>query len=379
MGNPIPLPLVPALPDLSSSAISASAISAASATSLPPAAEDPSAPRKEAVEWTGRRVLITGGLGFIGSSLARRLVALGADVLIVDSLIPQYGGNWFNLDGIEDRVTVNLSDLRDRHVLPHLVRGRDVIFNLVGQTSHLDSMTDPLTDLAINTEAQLHLLEACRKESPDTRIVFASTRQIYGAPTYLPVDEKHPLVPPDVNGINKLAGEFYHLLYHRVHGLRASSLRLTNTYGPRMRIRDARQTFLGIWIRLALQGKPFEVWGGEQLRDFTYVDDAVDAFLAAVTPATEGRAFNIGGFPPISLSQLAKTLISANGGGTSVLKPFPSERKKIDIGDYHADDSAFREATGWKPRVDMAEGLGRTLDWFRANMSHYWDEEGAGQ
>jgi UDP-glucose 4-epimerase len=328
-------------------------------------------------EWRGRSVLITGGLGFIGSTLARRLVDLGADVLIVDSMIPQYGGNWFNLNGIEDRVKVNLADLRDRHVLPHLVHGRDVIFNLVGQTSHLDSMTDPLTDLAINTEAQLHLLEACRKEAPDTRIVFASTRQIYGAPAYLPVDEKHPLVPPDVNGINKLAGEFYHLLYHRVHGLKASSLRLTNTYGPRMRVKDARQTFLGIWIRLALQGKPFEVWGGEQLRDFTFVDDAVEAFLAAVTPATEGKAFNIGGFPPLSLTSLAETLIAANGGGTSVIREFPADRKKIDIGDYHADDSAFRAATGWAPRVDMSEGLRRTLEWFRINLPHYWQAEGS--
>lgn len=322
-------------------------------------------------QWQGRRVLITGGLGFIGSNLARRLVTLGADVLIVDSLIPQYGGNWFNLEGIVDRVSVNLSDLRDRHVLPHLVRDRDVIFNLVGQTSHLDSMTDPLTDLAINTEAQLHLLEACRKVAPDTRIVFASTRQIYGAPGYLPVDEKHPLVPPDVNGINKLAGEFYHLLYHRVYGLKSCSLRLTNTYGPRMRIKDARQTFLGIWIRLALEGKPFEVWGGEQLRDFTYVDDAVDAFIAAVTPATEGRAFNIGGFPPISLTTLAQALIAANQGGESVVKPFPVDRKKIDIGDYHADDSAFRAATGWRPQIDMPEGLKRTLDWFKPNLARY--------
>lgn len=327
-------------------------------------------------DWSGRRVLITGGLGFIGSTLARRLVALGADVLIVDSLIPQYGGNRYNLDGIADRVTLNLSDLRDRHVLPHLVRDRDVIFNLVGQTSHLDSMTDPLTDLAINTEAQLHLLEACRKEAPGTRIVFASTRQIYGAPSYLPVDEAHPLVPPDVNGINKLAGEFYHLLYHRVYGLRASSLRLTNTYGPRMRIRDARQTFLGTWIRLVLRGEPFEVWGGEQLRDFTYVDDAVDAFLLAATPATEGRAYNIGGFPPMSLAALARALIAANGGGDSVVKPFPAERKRIDIGDYHADDAAFRAATGWQPKVDMAEGLARTLAWFRPRLAHYCDPPG---
>ena len=323
-------------------------------------------------DWAGRRVLITGGLGFIGSTLARRLVALGAQVLIVDSLIPQYGGNRSNIADIADRVQVNLSDLRDRHVLPHLVRDQDVIFNLVGQTSHLDSMTDPFTDLAINTEAQLHLLEACRHEAPSVRLVFASTRQIYGTPQYLPVDEKHPLVPPDVNGINKLAGEFYHLLYHRVYGLKASCLRLTNTYGPRMRIKDARQTFLGIWIRLALEGKPFEVWGGEQLRDFTYVDDAVDAFLAAVTPATEGRSFNIGGFPPISLTQLAETLIAANGGhGEAIVKPFPAERKRIDIGDYHADDEAFRQATGWRPTVDMREGLERTLDWYRSRLDQY--------
>jgi UDP-glucose 4-epimerase len=332
-------------------------------------------PASPGAGWDGRKVLITGGLGFIGSTLARRLVGLGADIMIVDSLIPQYGGNWFNIEGIEDRVTVNLSDLRDRHVLPHLVRGQDVIFNLVGQTSHLDSMTDPLTDLAINTEAQVHLLEACRKVAPEVRIVFASTRQIYGAPAYLPVDEKHPLVPPDVNGINKLAGEFYHLLYHRVYGLKASSLRLTNTYGPRMRIKDARQTFLGIWIRLALEGKPFEVWGGEQLRDFTYVDDAVDAFLAAVTPATEGKAFNIGGFPPISLATLARTLVDANAGGTPVVKPFPVDRKKIDIGDYHADDLAFRTATGWKPRIDMPEGLQRTLAWFRPNLARYCEDD----
>lgn len=327
------------------------------------------------IDWAGCRVLITGGLGFIGSTLARRLVDLGADVLIIDSLIPQYGGNWFNLDGIRDRVQVNLSDLRDRHVLPHLVRGRDVIFNLVGQTSHLDSMTDPLTDLSINTEAQLHLLEACRLEAPAVRLVFASTRQIYGAPQYLPVDEAHPLVPPDVNGINKLAGEFYHLLYHRVYGLKSSCLRLTNTYGPRMRIKDARQTFLGIWVRLALEGKPFEVWGGEQLRDFTYVDDAVEAFLLAATPATEGRSFNIGGFPPLSLAKLAEALIAANGGGEAAVKPFPAERKRIDIGDYHADDTAFRQATGWRPTIDMAEGLARTLAWFRANLPHYLEPQ----
>jgi UDP-glucose 4-epimerase len=323
-----------------------------------------------APSWSGRRVTITGGLGFIGSNLAHRLVALGSDVKIVDCLLPNYGGNRFNLHGIEDRVRVEAVDLRDRDALPAVLRGSEVIFNLAGQTSHMDSMTDPLTDLSINAEAQLHVLEACRAVAPDVRLVFASTRQIYGAPDYLPVDERHPLRPVDVNGINKLAGEGYHLLYHWVHGLKASALRLTNTYGPRMRVCDARQTFLGVWIRRVLEREPFEVWGGGQLRDFTYIDDAVEAFLAAASPAAEGKVYNIGGFPPTSLLALADALVAA-GGGHYVVKPFPAERRKIDIGDYHADDSAFRAATGWAPRVDLPDGLGRTLAYFRDHLPRY--------
>jgi UDP-glucose 4-epimerase len=324
------------------------------------------------MDWQGRDVLITGGLGFIGSTLAHRLLGLGARVCVVDSLIPNYGGNLANVTGIAERIRIEPVDLRDRDALPALVRDREVIFNLAGQTSHMDSMTDPVTDLAINAEAQLHLLEACRAWAPDVRLVFASTRQIYGAPDYLPVDERHPLRPVDVNGINKLAGEGYHLLYHWVHGLKASALRLTNTYGPRMRIRDARQTFLGVWIRRILQDEPFEVWGGAQLRDFTYIDDAVDAFLAAAAPAAEGRVFNIGGFPPMSLLALADALVAANGGrGRYEVREFPSDRKKIDIGDYHADDSAFRAATGWTPKVDVPEGLARSLDYFRTHLARY--------
>src|SRR5689334_5096250 len=226
-----------------------------------------------------RQVLITGGLGFIGSNLARRLVGLGAKVLLVDSLIPEYGGNLFNIAGIEDQVQVNISDVRDEHSMPYLVQGQDYLFNLAGQTSHLDSMNDPYTDLEINCRSQLSILEACRKYNPHIKVVFASTRQIYGKPDYLPVDEKHLLRPVDVNGINKMAGEWYHILYNNVYGIRACALRLTNTYGPRMRVKDARQTFLGIWIRLILEGKPFEVWEGEQLRDFTYIEDAIDALL----------------------------------------------------------------------------------------------------
>ncbi|MGE0719649.1 MAG: NAD-dependent epimerase/dehydratase family protein [Alphaproteobacteria bacterium] len=320
----------------------------------------------------GAKVIITGGLGFIGSNLARRLVGVGADVIAVDSLIPEYGGNLANVDDIAGRIRVNISDVRDMHALRYLVQDRDFLFNLAGQTSHLDSMNDPQTDLAINCTAQLSLLETCRKHRPGIRIVFASTRQIYGKPDYLPVDEKHLLRPVDVNGINKMAGEWYHILYNNVYGLKASALRLTNTYGPRMRVKDARQTFLGIWIKMVLEGTPIEVWGGEQLRDFTYVDDCVEALLAAaMTPAMEGEALNVGGDGVISLKDLAQMLVRVAGTGTAAIKPFPPERKRIDIGDYYADDGRLRALTGWTPAVGMEEGLRRTVAYYRERLPLY--------
>ena len=221
-------------------------------------------------EFKDKRVLITGGCGFIGSMLARRLVVEGARVTLVDSLIPLYGGNLANIADIRDRVWLNISDVRDPHAMSELIRNQDYLFNLAGQTSHVDSMTDPFTDLEINATAQLSILEAVRKFNPVIRIVFASTRQLYGKPRYLPVDEKHPIEPVDINGIHKLAGEGYHMLYHKVYGIASSCLRLTNTYGPGMRVKDARQTFLGIWIKLILAGQPVQVFGdGAQLRDFT--------------------------------------------------------------------------------------------------------------
>jgi len=322
--------------------------------------------------FNGRRVLITGGVGFIGANLARRLLALGARVLLVDSLIPEYGGNLFNIAGIEDQVQVNISDVRDEHSMRYLVQGQDYLFNLAGQTSHLDSMQDPYTDLEINCRAQLYILEACRLHNPGIKVVFASTRQIYGRPEYLPVDEKHPLRPVDVNGINKMAGEWYHILYNNVYGIRASALRLTNTYGPRMRVKDARQTFLGLWIRLLVEGKPFEVWDGQQLRDFTYIDDAVEALLlAAVHEEANGQVFNLGGEPVVSLKELADRLVAANGEGKYVVRPFPSERKAIDIGDFYADYSRARSVLGWQPRVSLEDGLKRTLAFYREHLPKY--------
>lgn len=318
------------------------------------------------------RVLITGGIGFIGSTLAHRLVGCGAHVTLVDSLNPDYGGNLFNLDGIEDRLRVNISDVRDHHSMKYLVQGQDVLFNLAGQTSHMDSMRDPETDLEINCRAQLSILEACRQFNPAIRIVFASTRQMYGRPEYLPVDEKHLLRPVDVNGINKMAGEWYHILYNNVYGIRASALRLTNTIGPRMRVKDARQTFLGIWVRLLVEGKPFEVWGGEQLRDFNDVEDAVDAFLLAATHDDAfGQAFNLGAHPPISLLDTARLLVEAAGTGEFVVKQFPPERRRIDIGDYYSDYHLIRDRLGWEPRTPLKESLRRTVEFYRQNLAQY--------
>lgn len=323
-------------------------------------------------KFAGARVLITGALGFIGSNLARRLVDLGAEVLLVDSLIPQYGGNLYNIAGIEDRVRLNISDVRDPFSMGNLVQGQDYLFNLAGQTSHMDSMLDPDTDLEINCRAQLSILEACRKFNPAVKIVYASTRQLYGKPEYLPVDESHLKKPVDVNGINKMAGEWYHILYNNVYGIRACALRLTNTYGPRMRVKDARQTFLGVWMRAMVEGTPFEVWEGHQLRDFTYVDDAVEAFLlAALAEEANGEIFNLGGECAISLKELAELLVQLNGGGSFITRSYPADRKPIDIGDYYADFTRIRAKLGWEPTVPIREGLQRTLDYYREQLSKY--------
>ena len=326
----------------------------------------------ENLDFIEKKILITGGLGFIGSTLARRLLGLGAHVTLVDSLIPEYGGNLFNIAGIEDQVRVNISDVRDEHSLRYLVQDQDVLFNLAGQTSHMDSMQDPFTDLEINARAQLSILETCRRHNPGIKIVFASTRQIYGKPDTLPVDENHLLRPVDVNGINKMAGEWYHIIYNNVYGLRACALRLTNTYGPRMRIKDARQTFLGVWMRLMAQGQPFDVWGGEQVRDFTYVDDAVEALLlAAANDEANGKAYNLGGECVVTLRELAEMLVDASGGGEYIVREFPADRKRIDIGDYYADDRLIRKELGWQPQVVLRGGLARTIEFYRQNLEHY--------
>lgn len=327
--------------------------------------------------YENKKVLITGGLGFIGSNLARALVEQGAEVTLVDSLIPQYGGNIFNIDDIRHRVTVNVCDVRDPFAMGYLLREKDFLFNLAGQTSHIDSMENPQIDLDINATAQLSILEACRNVNPEIKIVFASTRQLYGKPDYLPVDEKHPTRPVDVNGINKLAGEWYHLLYNNVYGIRACALRLTNTYGPGMRVKDARQTFLGIWIRLLIEGRSIKVFGdGQQLRDFNYVDDCVEAMLlAGASEASNGKIYNLGGGEVIALKQLAEMMINLGYGGSFELEPFPPERKSIDVGDYFGDFSLIKKELGWEPKVCLPEGLARSVSYYKKNCKYYWNDQ----
>ncbi|MFN4166428.1 MAG: NAD-dependent epimerase/dehydratase family protein [Ferrovibrio sp.] len=322
--------------------------------------------------WQGVPVVVTGGMGFIGSNLVRRLVGLGATVTVIDRILAQYGANPYNLSGMVPPVRLIEADIGDEAAVTPALAGATCIFNLAGQTSHMDSMQQPLEDLRLNQEANLRFLETLRRVNPAARVIFSSTRQFYGPPQYLPVDEKHPIAPPDINGIHKYAAEAYHLLFARVYGQRMTALRLTNVFGPRMRIRDAKQTFLGIWVKHAIQDTRFEVWGGEQKRDFTYVEDMVDAFLAAAqTDATIGHVYNIGGCPSVSLLDLADLLVRTAGQGGYDRREFPAERKKIDIGDYVADDSAFRAATGWQPRHSLAEGLAKTLDFYRAHGAHY--------
>jgi UDP-glucose 4-epimerase len=322
----------------------------------------------------GKNVLITGGLGFIGSNLAHRLVAWDAKVRIVDSANPAAGGNRFNLAGIESRVELQIADLRDAAVVNEMIQGQDILFNLAGLVSHLDSMQFPQNDLNVNAACQLAIIEACRTQNPAIKIVYAGTRQVYGRARYQPVDENHPIDPVDYNGVTKRAGEMYHIVGQRVYGLHAASLRMTNTYGPRMYCKDARLTFLGDWIRRLFAGQPIEIYGtGQQIRDLNYVDDVVDALLLTVSSAAAtGQVYNLGSPEPIRLLDLARLMIEIFGGGHYEIRAFPPERLRIDIGDYQGNYSKIQAELGWQPQISLRDGLARTFDYYRQQQEHYW-------
>jgi UDP-glucose 4-epimerase len=324
--------------------------------------------------YKNKNILITGGLGFIGSTLAHKLVELNANVVIVDSLIPEYGGNLFNIEQIKDKVDVNIADVRDESSMNYLVKDKDYIFNLAGTLSHIDSMLDPYTDLDINCKSQLTILEACRKNNPDVKIVFSGTRGQYGKAEYVPVDEKHPMQPTDVNGINNMAGEWYHILYNNVYGIRATSLRLTNTYGPRHQMKHSRQGYLNWFVRLVLENKDIQIYGdGAQKRDFNYVDDVVDALLlAGASEKANGEVFNLGSGSPISVLDSLKAIIKAAEKGSYELVPFPEEKKAIEIWDYYADFSKIKNMLGWEPKVSFEQGMEKTINYYKNNKEYYF-------
>jgi UDP-glucose 4-epimerase len=328
---------------------------------------------KLAEHYAGKYVLVTGGLGFIGSNLAIRLVQYGARVTILDALIPELGGNRFNIHPVKSDLSLNISDMRDHHSLRVLVQGQNYIFHLAAQVSHGDSMRDPERDLGVNCMSTINLVEACRQSNPSVRLVYTSTRQVYGVPRFLPVTEDHPTLPIDVNGINKLAAEYYHLLYDRTYDLRSVVLRLTNTYGPRQQIRNDRQGFIGVFIRQALQKDTIKVYGtGQQVRDFNYVDDVVNALLmSGVTESCYGRVLNLGAPKTYSLLEFVSILERLCYTKYEIV-PFPQDRKIVDIGDYYGDYSLFSGLTAWQPEVDLEEGLGRTLEFYRKHKEIYW-------
>ncbi len=312
-----------------------------------------------------KKILITGGLGFIGSTLAHQLVKMDSDICIVDSLIPDYGGNRYNINGIEDKVKINIADVRDKHSMDYLVKGKDIIFNLAGTLSHIDSMKDPFTDLEINCRSQLSILESCRKNNRDVKIIFAGTRGQYGKVDRLPVDENHLMHPTDVNGINNVAGESYHILYNNIYGIRAVSLRLTNTYGPRHQMKHPKQGIINWFIRQLIDGQTIKLYGnGKQIRDINYVDDVVEALLlVACNEKTNGEVFNLGGTPK-NLIDLVKIMIDIYNKGNYELVPFKEDLKKIEIGDYVANYDKIKKTIGWKPKVPLEEGLRLTFDYY---------------
>jgi UDP-glucose 4-epimerase len=322
----------------------------------------------------GKKVLVTGGLGFIGSNLSSRLVGLGAEVTIVDNMMPRLGGNLFNVSEIADRVHINFSDIRDSHSMDYLVKGQELIFHLAGQVNHVDSIRNPIQDLAINCQGTLVLLESCRRYNREVRIIFAGTRGEYGASVKLPVREDHPTNPKGIYAVTNLTAEKMVLVYHDVHKIPGACLRITNTYGPRHQMAHDEYGVLNWFIRKAIDDEVIPVFGdGRILRDFLYVDDLVGCFIETATcDGSYGEVFNVGTGVPINFVDLAKKIVKITGKGKVAFTEFTQERKEVEPGDYYTDISKIKRVVGWQPRTDFDEGLRKTISFYRKHKKEYW-------
>ncbi len=323
----------------------------------------------------GRRVLITGGLGFIGSNLTIRLVQLGARVTVVDAMIPRLGGNLFNVREVADQIHINFSDIRDSHSMDYLVKNQEFIFHLAGQVNHVDSLRNPIQDLDINCRGTLVLLESCRKHNRETKIIFSGTRGEYGASVRLPVSEDHPTNPKGIYAVTNLTAEKMVLVYHDVHKIAGTCLRITNTYGPRHQMAHDEYGVLNWFIRKAIEDEVIPVFGdGRILRDFLYVDDLVDCFVkVAICPQAYGEVFNVGTGHPISFIDLAKKIAEIAKKGRPVFTEFTQERKEVEPGDYYTDISKIKRIVGWEPKTNLEEGLRKTIEFYRKYKKEYWE------
>jgi UDP-glucose 4-epimerase len=322
----------------------------------------------------GARLLITGGAGMIGSTIAHLAVAQGARVGILDAMLPLYGGNLYNLHGILDRVEFIQGDIRDLELMRRLVPGYDYIFNLAGQVSYVDSNTDPLTDLEINCKGHLQVLEACRRENSRARLLFASSRFVYGRIEYNPVDENHPFNCLSIYGIHKLAGEKYYRFYYEAYGLDTVSVRIANPYGPRQQMKHSKYGIVNWFVRLALEGRPLTVFGdGRQRRDYIYNEDVAAGCLALMlSPETAGRVYNLGSGTAVPFIDMARMVAAAVPGTEVQQVEWPRDRYFVETGDYLSDISRLTAATGWQPQVGLAEGIARTVDYYREHRQEYW-------
>jgi len=319
-------------------------------------------------------VLVTGGLGFIGSNLSVRLVELGAKVTIVDNMMPRLGGNLFNVKEIMDHIQINFSDVRDEHSMDYLVKDQDFIFHLAGQVNHVDSIRNPIQDLDINCRGTLVLLESCRKYNREVKVIFSGTRGEYGASVKLPVAEDHPTNPKGIYAVTNLSAEKMVLVYDDVHKISGTCLRITNTYGPRHQMAHDEYGVLNWFIRRAMDDEMIPVFGdGHILRDFLYVDDLVDCFLqVAACSAAFGEVFNVGTGIPISFIDLAKKIMEVTGSGKVAFTEFTKERKEVEPGDYYTDISKIRKIVGWMPKTDLSGGLKKTIEFYRKYKKEYW-------